>query len=71
MAGRQSAAVDAALRLVAQGWTQAAAAKEAGVAIRSVARARQRAGLPALPAGRPSQKGGSGCRLSEPGERGG
>lgn len=54
MSGRQSAAVDRALRMIARGSTAYAAAKSVGIALSTIyrAQARQRAShAPAPPAG--------------------
>ena len=53
MTGRQSSAVEAALRSVASGMPIRQAARKHGVAQSSITRARQAAGLPPMPMGRP------------------
>lgn len=49
---RPSAATEAALKAVARGMSIAAAARKHGLAASTVSRARKRAGLPGLTAGR-------------------
>ena len=53
MTGRQSSAVEAALRSVAAGMPIRQAARKHGVAQSSITRARRAAGLPPMPMGRP------------------
>ncbi len=53
MSGRQSSATDRGLKLIAQGIPLRTAAQRVGVAPSTLVRARQRAGLAPLPAGRP------------------
>jgi hypothetical protein len=55
MSGRQSAATDEGLRLIAQGVPQSKAAAQVGVSPSTLDRARKRAGLPALKPGRPER----------------
>lgn len=43
MTGKQSSAVDRALKLVAKGWTAYAAAKKEGIALSTIYRALKRA----------------------------
>lgn len=57
MAGRQSSATDRGLKLVAQGVPLRTAAAKVGVSASTLVRARQRAGLEALQAGRPRKAG--------------
>lgn len=52
MSGRESAATLRGLKLIESGMSLSEAAKSAGVALSTLTRARQRAGLPPLPAGR-------------------
>lgn len=53
MTGRQSSAVEAALRSVAAGMPIRQAALKHGVAQSSITRGRKAAGLPPMPMGRP------------------
>lgn len=55
MPGQQSAATDRGLKLVARGVPLRTAAQRVGVAPSTLVRARQRAGLEPLAAGRPSK----------------
>lgn len=54
MSGKQSAATEKALKLIAQGVPLRTAAERVGVSPSTLVRARARAGLPALQAGRPA-----------------
>lgn len=53
MSGRQSAATEVAVRLVARGYTLTLAANKAGVAISTLRRALRRAGEPPRKPGKP------------------
>lgn len=54
MTGRPSAATERGLRLIAKGVPLRTAAERVGVSPSTLVRARQRAGLEPLPAGRPA-----------------